>query len=61
MATRKTPRPIKGFAASPSRRRVIQRAANDMERGREDSECRGEARTAQPDCPRPSKSRGSRR
>lgn len=58
MATkRKAPRPIKGFAATGDVRSVMRRAANDVEQGRQDTECRGEARTVRPrsadPCPRP--------
>jgi hypothetical protein len=61
MATRRTPEPVKGFAATRGRRGVVKRAANDAAGGRENTDCRGEARTAQPDCPRPSRPKANRR
>jgi hypothetical protein len=60
MPTRRSPQPIRGFAATRTRRGVVKRAANDVERGLEDTECRGEARRSQPECPRPAKLRRKR-
>jgi hypothetical protein len=54
MATRRSPQPIRGFAATRTRRGVVKRAANDVERGREDTDCRDKADRAPGDCPRPS-------
>jgi hypothetical protein len=38
--TRRSPKPIKGFAATRNLRGVIRRAANDVEHGRQDTDLR---------------------
>jgi hypothetical protein len=55
MPTRRSPQPIRGFAATRTRRGVVKRAANDIERGREDTDCRDKAGRAPGDCPRPAR------
>lgn len=53
-ATRKTPKPIKGFAATRSSRGIIKRAAADLEQGQENTDCREADRRSGGDCPKPS-------
>lgn len=52
-ATRKSPKPIKGFAATRSSRGVMKRAESDLERGLEDTDCRRPDLTSRKDCPAP--------
>lgn len=50
-ATRKTPKPIKGFAATRSPRGIMKRAAADLEQGQEDTDCRRSNRASRKDGP----------
>jgi len=47
---RRTPAPVKGFAAGPARR-VVRRAQADVAQGREDTDCRRPDRTSRKHCP----------
>ena len=47
---KRTSKTIKGFAATRKRRGIIDQAASDVERGLEDTDCRG-TKAAKPHCP----------
>lgn len=55
MPARKTPKPVKGFAATRSSRGIIKRAAADLEQGRENTDCRLPDASSEPRCPKPGK------
>ena len=55
--SRKTSKPVRGFAATRSPRGIIKRAEADLEAGREDTECRRPDRTSREHCPSPAKAR----
>jgi hypothetical protein len=57
-ATRRTPKPIKGFAATRSSRGIIKRAAADLEQGKADTDCRRPDGSSRKDCPTPARRRG---
>jgi hypothetical protein len=48
---RKTPRPVKGFAATRSARGIIKRAEKDLAQGRENTDCRSPDASSAADCP----------
>lgn len=50
-AKRRTPKPVKGFAASPDRRRIVRRAHADLAQGQENTDCRRPDRTSRKHCP----------
>ncbi|HEX7055552.1 MAG TPA: hypothetical protein VF211_16630 [Burkholderiales bacterium] len=53
---RRTPKPVKGFAATRSSRGIIKRAAADLAAGRENTECRP-GRSSPRHCALPGKKR----
>lgn len=54
-ARKTTSRTMTGFAATRSPRGIMKQAANDLERGLENTDCRQPDATSQADCPpRPS-------
>ncbi|HYX65443.1 MAG TPA: hypothetical protein VE935_14600 [Burkholderiales bacterium] len=55
--SRKTPRPLRGFAATRTPRGIIKRAEADLEAGREDTECRRPDRSSRAHCPTPAKTK----
>jgi hypothetical protein len=40
MTSRRSPKPVKGFAATRNLRGITRRAANDVEQGRQDTDLR---------------------
>ena len=50
-AKRRTPKPVKGFAAGADRRRIVRRAQADLAQGQENTDCRRPDRTSRKHCP----------
>jgi hypothetical protein len=48
---------LKSWAAGRGRREITKRAAEDLQRGLKDTDCRGVDKPAQADCPRPARKR----
>ena len=55
--SRRTPRPVRGSAATRTPRGIIKRAEADLEEGRENTDCRRPDRSSRAHCPSPAKPR----